>query len=257
MAEQIDLNGRIALVTGGGKNIGRACATKLANAGAKVAITYQSNAAGAEATCKELQAQGLNVIPVHCELTEQPSVVRAIAEIVEKLGTLDIVVHNAAIRPPVHLEDTTTEWWDLIMNTNARGAFYINQIVFPGMLERNWGRLIFIGGIALYTGSVHTARDCAKTACIGMMRSLSLLGTPHQVTSNMVHPGFVDTKHDDLKFQGNDARRVERMKRHRMGHGSVADDPAGMVLFLASEYGRFISGQELFVTGGMPPHLGI
>jgi len=257
MPEIIDLTGRVALVTGAGKNIGRACAEKMANAGAKVAITYQQNASLANATAKELQDRGLNVIAIHCELTDRDSVVRAIAEITERLGPIDIVVNNAAIRPPVHLEDTTTEWWDLIMNTNARGAFYISQLVMPGMIERKWGRLIFIGGIALQTGSVHTARDCAKTACIGMMRSLSLLGTPHGVTSNMVHPGFVDTKHDDVKFQGTDDRRKERMKKHRMGHGSVAEDPAGMVLFLASDNGRFISGQELFVTGGMPPHLGI
>jgi 3-oxoacyl-[acyl-carrier protein] reductase len=257
MAEIIDLTGRVALVTGGGKNIGRACATKLANAGAKVAITYQQNATLANQTCNELQAQGLNVIAVHCELTEKDSVVRGVGEVVERLGPIDIVVNNAAIRPPVHLEDTTPEWWDLIMNTNARGAFFISQLVMPGMIKRKWGRMIFIGGIALYTGSVHTARDCAKTACIGMMRSLSLLGTPHGVTSNMVHPGFVNTVHDDVKFQGNDERRNERMRKHRMGHGSVAEDPAGMVLFLASENGRFISGQEMFVTGGMPPHLGI
>src|SRR5258705_8759334 len=148
MAETIDLTGRVALVTGGGKNIGRACATKLANAGAKVAISYQQNSKLAEETCKELQAQGLNVIPVHIELTDKDSVVRGIAEVVERLGPIDIVVNNAAIRPPVHMEDTTPEWWDLIMNTNARGAFYISQLVFPGMIERKWGRMIFIGGIA-------------------------------------------------------------------------------------------------------------
>jgi NAD(P)-dependent dehydrogenase (short-subunit alcohol dehydrogenase family) len=257
MAELIDLTGRVALVTGGGKNIGRACATKLANAGAKVAITYQQNAKLATETSKELQARGLDVIEVHLELTEKDSVVRGVAEVVERLGPIDIVVHNAAIRPPVHFEETTPEWWELIMNTNARGAFFINQQLMPGMIERRWGRIIFIGGIALYTGSVHTARDCAKTACIGMMQSLSLIGTPHQVTSNMVHPGFVNTVHDDVKFQGDDARRDERIRKHRMGHGSTAEDPASMVLFLASEGGRFISGQQHFVTGGMPPHLGI
>ena len=257
MAEVIDLTGRVALVTGGGKNIGRACATKLANAGAKVAITYQQNAKLANDTCRELQALGLNVIAVQAELTEKDSVLRGVEQVVERLGPIDIVVNNAAIRPPLHMEDTTPEWWDLIMNTNARGAFFISQSVMPGMIQRKWGRLIFIGGIALYTGSVHTARDCAKTACIGMMRSLSFVGTPHGVTSNMVHPGFVDTHHDDVKFQGTDERRKERMAKHRMGHGSVAEDPAGMVLFLASEAGRFVSGQELFVTGGMPPHLGI
>ena len=257
MAECIDLTGRVALVTGAAKNIGKACATKFANAGAKVAITYQQNATLAKATEAELQAKGLNVIAVQMELTERDSVARSIGEITKRLGPIDIVVNNAAIRPPVHLEDTTTEMWDLVMNTNARGAFYISQLVLPGMMERKWGRLIFIGGIALHTGSVHTARDAAKTACIGMMRSLSLMGTPHGVTANMVHPGFVDTKHDDVALQGNDARRYDRMKKHRMGHGSEPEDPAGMVAFLASEGGRFISGQEIFVTGGMPPHLGI
>ena len=257
MAETIDMTGRVALVTGAAKNIGKACAAKMANAGAKVAITYQQNAKLAKETEAELQGKGLNVIAVQMELTQKDSVTRSVEEISKRLGPIDIVVNNAAIRPPLHLEDTTPEMWDLVMNTNARGAFFLGQSTLPGMIERKWGRIIFIGGIALHTGSVHTARDAAKTACIGLMRSFSLMGTPHGVTSNMVHPGFVDTKHDDLKLQGDDARRIERMKKHRMGHGSQPEDPAGMVLFLASENGRFISGQELFVTGGMPPHLGI
>ena len=172
------------------------------------------------------------------------------------LSVLDSAIANIAL--PAIAKEIHASAADSIWVINAyQLTVVISLLPFASLGDIFGYRRVYRFGIALYTGSVHTARDCAKTACLGMMRSLSLLGTPHGVTSNMVHPGFVDTHHDDVKFQGSDERRKERMKKHRMGHGSVAEDPAGMVLFLASENGRFISGQELFVTGGMPPHLGI
>jgi 3-oxoacyl-[acyl-carrier protein] reductase len=257
MAETIDLSGRVALVSGGSKNIGKAVAGKLANAGACVGITWQQNQKQAEETCEEFRAQGLTMVPFQMEVTEKASVDRSIAQVVEQLGPIDILVNSAAIRPPLTLQEITPEWWDRIMNINARGPFFLSQAVIPSMMDRGFGRILFIGGIAAFIGSQNTARDASKTACIGIMRSLSLLGTPHGVTCNMVHPGFVDTRHDNLELYGPDTRRLERLGKLRIGHMSEPQDAANMVLFLASPMAGYISGQEIFVTGGMPPHLGI
>ena len=249
----LKLNGKTALVTGATAGIGLEIARTLAVEGAVVTLTGRSQPK-LDAALASIRASGgerVNGVLADAATAEgAQAILRAAA-------ATDILVNNLGIYESKAFGEITDADWLNLFEVNVLSGVRLARAYLPGMLERNWGRLIFIGGIALYTGSVHTARDCAKTACIGMMRSLSLLGTPHQVTSNMVHPGFVDTKHDDVKFQGNDERRDARMKKHRMGHGSHAEDPAGMVLFLASENGRFISGQELFVTGGMPPHLGI
>ena len=257
MTETIDLAGRVALVTGGSKNIGRSVAEKLASAGASVAITWQQNEQLAVDTCKELQSEGLNVVPVQIEATELSSIERGVAEVTEQLGPVDILVNNAAIRPPLKLADITPEWWDRIMNTNARGPFFLCKEVLPSMMERGFGRIIFLGGIASLIGSENTARDASKTAAIGIMRSISRQAVPHGVTINIVHPGFVDTKHDNVELYGSDQRKLDRLSKLPIGYMSSADDSANMILFLVSPRARYVSGQEIFVTGGMPPGMAL
>lgn len=253
MAIPIDLNGKITLVSGAGKNIGRAVALSMAQAGAKVAITFQSNEALAQETVSLVSANGGECAAFQVEMTDPGAIRSVIDDVEQRFGTVDVLVNSAAIRPPNSLETLTVAMWDEVMNTNARGPLLLAQRVAPGMREKQWGRILFVGGVGAYIGSKNVALGASKFALVGMARSLASTLGPHRITVNVVVPGIIDTHHEDTERYGHDSDRRAQIGRIPVGRLGQPDDVAQMCVFLASDAASFVSGQEIFVSGGTFP----
>lgn len=249
-----DLTGRVAMVTGGSRNIGRAIAEALADAGAKVAVVWQSNEGGAKETVDAISTAGNTAQSFHLNLLDLASIGSCVAEIEAALGPVDILVNNAAIRPERELADVTPELWDEIFGINVKGPFFLSQAVIPGMVERRWGRLINLGGLHGYVGSRHrTQVHASKVALIGMTRGLAYETAPYGVTANIVVPGRIATTRGAAELYGAQMDTTEAAKKVLMQRMGKPQEIASMVLFLASDQAAYISGQEMFVTGGVFP----
>jgi 3-oxoacyl-[acyl-carrier protein] reductase len=249
-----DLTGRVAMVTGGSRNIGRAIAVTLADAGAKVAVIWQSNSDGAKETVEAISASGKTAESFHLNLLDLDSMASRVAEIESVLGPIDILVNNAAIRPEREVADVTSELWDEIFGINVKGPFFLTQQVLPGMIERRWGRLINLGGLHGYVGSRHrTQVHASKIALLGMTRGLAYETAPYGVTANIVVPGRIATTRGPAELYGAQMDTAEAAKKVLMQRMGKPQEIASMVLFLASDQAAYISGQEMFVTGGVFP----
>lgn len=249
-----NLSGRVAVVTGAARNIGRAVATAFGDAGAKVAVVYQGDEANAASTVKLISDAGGIARPFRLDLQDLASITSAVDSITAELGPVDILVNNAAIRPQITLGEVTPQRWDEVFAVNVRGPFFLTQRVVTGMVERRWGRIINMGGLHGYLGSAHrTQVHASKQAVVGMTRGIAFDVAPFGVTANVVVPGRIDTSRGGAEVYGvhesaDVAAQLVLVKR--MGH---PEEVADMCLFLASERAAYITGQELFVTGGSFP----
>lgn len=253
MREFGDLSGRIALVTGGGRNIGRATAAKLAEGGARVAVTYQSDEAAARSTCGLIGDAGGECIAVQLELTEPESIDACVGEVKRQLGPVDILINNVGIRPPATWDEITADKWDAVMNVNVRGPFLLSQLVIPHMLEQRWGRIMVFSGVHAYLGARFVHLGASKLAQVGLVRSLSTLHARSGITVNVVVPGFVDTHHTDTARYGDDALKRNRADQNPVRRLGQPDEIGDLCRYLASDQAAYITGQEIFATGGTFP----
>ncbi|HEX3646982.1 MAG TPA: SDR family oxidoreductase [Pseudonocardiaceae bacterium] len=249
-----DLTGRTALVTGAARNIGRAIAVALAGAGARTAVVYSGNKDAAQETVRLITDTGGTAEAFGLDLTDLDSVAATADDVTAALGPVDILVNNAAVRPKRRLAEVTPDLWDHVFAVNVRGPFFLAQKFVPGMVARRWGRVINLGGLHGYKGSaLRTQVHASKAAVIGMTRGIAFETAPYGVTANVVVPGRIDTERGDVAMYGakeDTAQAAATVLMRRLGHPA---DVADMCLFLASDRAGYITGQELFVTGGTFP----
>ncbi len=249
----MSLAGRTALVTGGGRGIGRAIAESLATLGARVVLTGRS---GAEL---DQAALALGGIAVRMDLADRAAITTALAEVQSRVGHVDILVNNAGIAESAPFDRTPDELWDTAMAVNVTGAFVLCRALIPKMIEAGWGRVINIASNAGLTGYAYTAAYCAsKHAMIGMTRSIALEIARSPVTINAVCPGWVNTKMTDEAIgriaqktgrSETDARRsLEAMSPQR--RLIEPREVAHTVVMLCAEEARGIHGQAIVVDGG-------
>ncbi len=252
---QIDLTGRVALVTGSGRNIGRAIALTMARAGAAVAIHGRTDRQRAEAVCQEAQSLGAPACVCMGDLSAAPEAQRIAAEAQEQLGTVDILVNCAAVRPHRPFLEITPEEFGQVVETNLRGPFFLSQAVLPGMVERGWGRIINISGMDAYWGIPNRAHVVStKAGLLGFTRALANEFGTSGVTVNAVLPGVIETQRDHQEWYPDVARRWQsRLDRIPMGRLGQPDEVAGVCLFLASDLASYMTGQALLVSGGGSP----
>ena len=249
-----NLSGRVAVVTGAARNIGRSVAQTFAEAGATVAVVYSTNAAAAECTVSEIAETGGKAQAFALDLEDVGSIPAVAARITEALGPADILVNNAAIRPQIPWREVTPERWDEVFRVNVRGPFFLTQQLLPAMVERGWGRIINMGGLHGYLGSANrTQVHASKLAVIGMTRGIAFDVAEHGVTANVVVPGRISVQRGAVELYGETedptgAARTVLVKR--LGR---TQEVADMCLFLASESAGYLTGQEFFVTGGTYP----
>jgi NAD(P)-dependent dehydrogenase (short-subunit alcohol dehydrogenase family) len=253
-----ELAGRIALVTGGGRGIGRAVALSLATAGADVAVTARSSRE-LEETAAAIRAMGRRAEAIVCDVTERPQVEAMIVRVKSALGDPLILVNNAGIAGSAKLADTTDEMWDRMMRVNATGAFYCTRAVLPLMVQAKWGRVVNIASVAAKAGGLYIAAYTAsKHALLGLTRAVAAEVAARGITVNAVCPGYVDTEMTDASA-ANIVKRTGRTEQEArkilegfspQGRLMTAPEVAALATYLCSEVARGINGQSLVIDGG-------
>ena len=241
----IDLTGKVALVTGSTRGIGRAIAEALAGAGARVAVVGRDQAKAEEAA----KAIGSGAQGFGADVGDPASVVALVSAVEAAFGTLDILVNNAGLTRDNILFRIKDDDWDAVLDTNLRGAFIAIRAASRGMMKRRWGRIINIASIVGLTGNKGQANYAAsKAGLIGLTKSVAKELASRNILVNAVAPGFIDT--DMTAAMTPEARTLlsGQIPLDRLG---TPQDIAAMVTFLASDHASYITGQVLVVDGGM------
>ena len=238
------LSGKVALVTGGAKRLGRAAAMALAEAGADVAVTYLKSEKELQRTVKELEKIGTRIVAIRCDVTDPRSVSAAVKRAVAELGGLDILVNNAGAYETVSFEDITLQQWDSIFGVNVRGPFLVSQTAQPH-LRRRKGRIINLGSLGgLRAWSTH-AHYCSSKAALHMLTKAMAKALAPEIAVNCVAPGMIDLGEKSA------AAFMSRMaKQTPVQRNGTGDDVAAAILFFATAP-SFITGQVLYVDGGL------
>ena len=242
---RIDLAGKVALVTGGTRGIGRSVAQTLRGAGARVAITGR-DPGRARAVAGEL---GEGVVGFGCELADPAQIEAAVAGADAALGPIDILVNNAGLTRDQILLRMTEIDWDTVLDANLKGAFLATRAVLKGMMKRKAGRVVNVGSIVGLTGNKGQANYAAsKAGLIGFTKSVAKEYASRNILVNCVVPGFVET---DMTGALPVEARATLLQQIALGRLGRPEDVAGAVLFLASDLAGYITGQVLVVDGGM------
>jgi NAD(P)-dependent dehydrogenase (short-subunit alcohol dehydrogenase family) len=237
------LAGKAALVTGGARRIGRAIALELAQAGARVAITYCNSAADAAETIKAIEALGSQGFAVCCDLRQPASVHQAVSSAAQWLGGIDLLVNNAAIFDQAGFDDLTLESWDAVFETNARGPFLVSRAALP-WLRAAGGRIVHIGSIGGQRPWATHAHYCSAKAALHMLTQSMAKSLAPDVTVNCVAPGWIETAEADPQLAAHFAAKTP------MRRNGQPREVAEAVLFFAAGP-RFVTGQILAVDGGL------
>jgi 3-oxoacyl-[acyl-carrier protein] reductase len=269
---EIDLSGRVALVTGGSRGLGRADAVTLALAGADVAIAdiqlesyggedvdrYGPLAQAArtqgmvytEATVDEIRRLGRSAIAIKCDVTDRAEVDEAVERVVSELGGVDILVNNAGTLDHLgQLSDQSPDLWERDLAVNLTGAFNCAQAVWPHMRERGWGRIVNMASVAGTLGGFGQASySTTKAGLLGLTRSLALEGARHGITCNAIVPGVIGT--EAFKF-GNPEMNERMIRRTAFRRAGEPQDIANAIAFLCSDLASYITGVGLNVSGGI------
>lgn len=244
-----ELEGKVALVTGGSRGIGRAICVGLAKAGAKVFVNFSSNSNAADETVALCKAAGGNAEVLGFDVGSSDAVSAAIETIIGSAGRLDILVNNAGIAKDGLLMRYKDEDWEKVLSTNLTGAFYCCRAAVKSMMKSRFGRIINISSVVGEMGNPGQAAYVAsKAGLIGMTKSMARELASRNITVNAVAPGYIET---DMTGKLDEKMREELLKAVPLGRIGAAQDIADAVLFLASDRSAYITGQTLSVNGGM------
>ncbi len=247
---RIDLSGKTALVTGGSRGIGAACARMLAEAGAAVAITYQRNARAARAVQSALLRSGVDALAVRCNVARAVEVHACIRSVLKAFGQIDLLVTSAGIWKDGAIGAMTERQWDETLDINLKGTFLFTNAVVPSMKRRRSGKIITIASTAGQRGEAfHSHYAASKGGVIAFTKSIGPELAPYGILANCVAPGWVETDMTAAAFRN---RRQADEIRRAIPRGRVAtpDEIAGAVLFLASGLSDHLVGATISVNGG-------
>ncbi len=246
----INLQGRVALITGGSRGIGRATAILFAKANADVAITYHVNENAAKSTLEEIQKLGRKAIAVKGNVGKSEDVKRMVKEVMDYFGRIDILVNNAGIWTYGAIGEMPEEVWDETMDVNLKSVYLFTNEVVPIMKKQGWGRIINISSTAGQRGEAfHSHYAASKGAIIAFTKSLAVELAKYNILVNCVAPGWVNTDMCAEVFK--DPNFVEQVKSTiPLGRIPGPEEIAGPVLFLASDLANWITGATISVNGG-------
>ena len=243
------LEGKVALVTGSGRNIGRATALKLAAEGADVVVNARSNREEVESVAEEARALGVRALPVLADVGDKEQVDSMVSMAMSEFGKVDILINNAAIRPHKPFLEVTLEDWEMVRGVVLDGAFYCTSAVLPSMVENQYGRILFFTGDGAFQGTPQRAHvSAAKMGLIGLARSLASEFAPHNIRVNVVSPGSIDTSREHPEWYPQS--RPPDASRIPLGRQGMVDEIAATCMFLVSDDSGFITGQAIHANGG-------
>ncbi|MGN6358320.1 MAG: SDR family NAD(P)-dependent oxidoreductase [Novosphingobium sp.] len=237
-----DLNGRVALVTGGSRGIGRAIALGLARAGCKVAVGYHSGREEAEAVVRGIAGAGGTAVALGADLGDPAEAARLAARVAEALGPVEILVNNAGVASPRPVGEITAAEWDETIRVNLSSVFHVTQGALPAMRGRGWGRIIILSSVAAQLGGVIGPHYAAsKAGLLGLMHGYASQLVKEGITANAIAPALVET---DM-IAGNPAITPDRIPVGRFGR---PDEIADVAVMLAGN--GYVTGQTINVNGG-------
>jgi len=272
VAIEIDLRGRVALVTGGSRGLGREDALTLARAGADVVVAdllvesqlsedtdrfgalatvaRQQGLVHTEETVRDIEAMGRRAIAVRCDVTSRDEVDAAVARTVQELGSVDILVNNAGtLDHAAQFDKQSPELWERDLKVNLTGAFNCAQAVWPHMKDRGWGRIVNMASVAGTLGGFGQASySTTKAGLLGLTRTLAMEGGRHGITCNAIVPGVIGTEAFNMANAAMNERIVNRTVLKRPGK---PEEIANAIAFLCSDLASYITGIELNVSGGV------
>jgi 3-oxoacyl-[acyl-carrier protein] reductase len=237
-----EASGKIALVTGASRGIGRAIAISLARAGADVAVNFKNREKEAKETCSEIEGFNRRAIPVGGDVSVAAEVSQIVRTVEKHLGEVAILVNNAGITRPQTLDEITEGIWDEVLQNNLKSTFLVTQAVLPGMRARGWGRIINLSSIAAQLGGVIGPHYAAsKAGIIGLTHSYAALLAKEGITVNVIAPALIETE----MVTSNPNARPDLIPIGRFG---TVEEVAGIVVMLAAN--GYITGQTINVNGG-------
>jgi 3-oxoacyl-[acyl-carrier protein] reductase len=244
------LKDKVAVVTGAGRNIGRAIALALADAGAKVAVNVRASRDEGQAVVEEIAARGGTAMLVVADVTQRADVDAMVAAVQQRFWRLDILVNNAAIRREAAFADMRYADWRAAMDVCVDGAFHCTQAALALLKQSDAGTVINIGGMTAYTGATRRAHVVtAKAALGGFTRALAHELAEFGITVNCISPGMIET----VRKEGSATAKPDHHARHKplLGRRGHPEEVASAVVWLAGTGGRFTTGQTLHINGGV------
>jgi 3-oxoacyl-[acyl-carrier protein] reductase len=239
---------RTALITGSGRNIGKAIALHLAKSGYNIVLNGSSNRAACESVAEEVSQLGAEAMIEMCDIGDGDAVKAMASAAIGRFGAVDVLVNNAAIRPDGDFLKSSEDDWNRVMDTNFYSAYHLARACAPGMLEKGWGRIIHFTGMNAQQGYAGKAAvSVSKHAVWGLTKSLSKEFGPQGVTCNIISPGTFPDISEDVSTP----RFQNLLKTNPSGRLGTPDDIAAMVDLLVTDQGGFINGQMLQINGGV------
>jgi 3-oxoacyl-[acyl-carrier protein] reductase len=245
----MNLEGKIAVVTGGSRGIGRAICLRLASMGAFVYINYVSRSTAAEETATLIKASGGRAAVIGFDVADGGAVQSAFKQMVSESGSVDILINNAGITRDGLLARMKEDDWDAVIDTNLKGAFLCAKAASREMMKKKWGRIVNISSVSGVAGNPGQANySAAKAGLLGFTRAMAREYASRNITVNSVAPGYIET---EMTAQFTEEVRQQIKKEIPLAVFGRVEDVAGAVAYLVSEDGCYVTGQTLHVNGGM------
>ena len=240
--------GRVALVTGGSRGIGKATALKLAGEGATVAVHYSRSAAKAEEICDQIRDLGQQAIPVQADIADREAVNRMVTAVTEELGTIELLVNNAGAVGDMTFEELTPEHWDRIIAINLTGPFNVLWAVKPGMISQQFGRIVNVSSIAaLAVRPGQLPYAAAKAGVISLTKSCCGPLAPYNIRINSVAPGAIAT---DMLSEVSPEMVEQLRSTTPLGRLGEPEEMADVIVYLLSEESSYMTGSTVIASGG-------
>jgi len=245
----MDLSGKIALVTGGSRGIGREIAIELAKHGASIAISYVSNEEKAIEVIESIQEYSVKAMCVKADVSREEEVERLVDTVKKQLGPIDILVNNAGINMDALLIRMKTQEWDQVIDTNLKGTYLCTRLVAKDMLKKRYGKIINITSVAGVAGNIGQSNySASKAGIISFTKAVAKELASRNINVNAIAPGLIET---DMAQALKEEIRESLIKSVPMGRLGSPKDIANIVVFLASDKSDYITGQTINVDGGM------
>ncbi|MFC3337132.1 SDR family NAD(P)-dependent oxidoreductase [Paracandidimonas soli] len=250
MAVSLSLEGRTALVTGSGRNLGRGIALGFARAGANVVLNGRSDMDALRSVAEEAEALGVQAMCVQADVTQPDQVQAMVDEALQRFGSVDIAVSNVGLRPRQAFLDISVEDWRRVIETSLSSAFYLARAVLPSMRDRRWGRIIHMSGrdgFFTYANRAHNVT--AKAGLHALAKAIAVEFGEYNITANTIAPGKMDTIRDETHYPNYRELWAEAVKTMPLRRLGTAEDAADCCLFLAAGT-SYVTGQLIHLNGG-------